>query len=252
MGVVTCRRPMPIADPFGRSLRAAECGRRAAGAVAVCIDARGANVAAVIMEPNAGTNGIVAPDTYWPALRRPRRANAAFLDRRRGDERASAVAANGSPGRRYGEGGRPDLMTLAKGLTGAPIAAGRGGAVRRRRRAAGTRDASYSASPIAAIRWRVRRAWLRWRRTRTEGLIARSRRWAAKCCRELNGFTRAIRLIGDVRGGRRPVRGDRARCAIARRRDRLHPGRETPPGLPQLVRDGVARTAFPSRAAAIS
>ena len=38
------------------------------------IDALGADsVAAVIMEPNAGTNGIVAPDNYWPALRRAHR-----------------------------------------------------------------------------------------------------------------------------------------------------------------------------------
>ena len=28
-----------------------------------------ATVAAVLMEPNAGTNGIVAPDSFWPALR---------------------------------------------------------------------------------------------------------------------------------------------------------------------------------------
>ena len=27
-------------------------------------------IAAVMMEPNAGTNGIVAPDNYWPALRK--------------------------------------------------------------------------------------------------------------------------------------------------------------------------------------
>ena len=44
-------------------------------------------VAAVIMEPNAGSNGIVAPDTYWPALRGATARARHSADRRRGDER---------------------------------------------------------------------------------------------------------------------------------------------------------------------
>ena len=40
-------------------------------AVADEIDRKGAEaVAAVLMEPNAGTNGIVAPDNYWPGFAR--------------------------------------------------------------------------------------------------------------------------------------------------------------------------------------
>ena len=38
------------------------------------IDERGPDqVAAVLMEPNAGTNGIVAPDNFWPLLRQETR-----------------------------------------------------------------------------------------------------------------------------------------------------------------------------------
>ena len=53
----------PFGSAIGRRVRRAE---RAAPS-AQAIDARGADrVAAVLMEPNAGTNGIVAPDGYWP------------------------------------------------------------------------------------------------------------------------------------------------------------------------------------------
>ena len=90
--------PYAYRCPFG-SRDADECGVRAADAVAQRIDALGADaVAAVMMEPNAGTNGIVAPDTYWPALRRATARARRAADRRRSDERASAAAANGSPG----------------------------------------------------------------------------------------------------------------------------------------------------------
>ena len=44
------------------------------------IDRKGAeSVAAVLMEPNAGTNGIVAPDNYWPGLREVTRSRDVFL-----------------------------------------------------------------------------------------------------------------------------------------------------------------------------
>jgi taurine--2-oxoglutarate transaminase len=46
------------------------CGAAAAQHIGALSDARGAaQIAAVLMEPNAGTNGIVAPDSFWPALR---------------------------------------------------------------------------------------------------------------------------------------------------------------------------------------
>lgn len=109
--------------PFGSDSEE-ECGRRAAEAVAACIDDAGADtVAAVAMEPDAGTNGIVAPDNYWPLLRQ--------LTRERGvpliaDEVMSGFGRCGEwfAWQRHGEAGKPDLITLAKGLTGAHLPLG--------------------------------------------------------------------------------------------------------------------------------
>src|SRR5215475_14195541 len=62
--------PYAYRCPFGTA-SAAACGEAAAGHIAALVAQRGAaDVAAVLMEPNAGTNGIVAPDSFWPALRR--------------------------------------------------------------------------------------------------------------------------------------------------------------------------------------
>jgi hydroxymethylbilane synthase len=88
------------------------------------IDAHAADgVAAVLMEPNAGTNGIVAPPAYWPALRGVTREKGAYLI---ADEVMSGFGRCGEwfAWQRYGEEGRPDLMTLAKGLTGAHLPLG--------------------------------------------------------------------------------------------------------------------------------
>src|SRR5439155_441013 len=60
--------PYAYRCPFGSSDES-ECGQRAVAAVADEIDRKGAeSVAAVWMEPIAGTNGIVAPDNYLPGL----------------------------------------------------------------------------------------------------------------------------------------------------------------------------------------
>jgi taurine--2-oxoglutarate transaminase len=79
--------------------------------------------AAVLMEPNAGTNGIVAPDTFWPALREETRTREVLLI---ADEVMSGFGRCGEwfAWQRYGEAGRPDMMTLAKGLTGAHLPLG--------------------------------------------------------------------------------------------------------------------------------
>ena len=49
------------------------------------------------MEPNAGTNGIVVPDGYWPRLREETRGRGVYLI---ADEvmSGSGAAASGSPG----------------------------------------------------------------------------------------------------------------------------------------------------------
>ena len=101
-----------------------ECGEAAAARVAALIGERGAaEVAAVLMEPNAGTNGIVAPDSFWPALRRATREAGVYLI---ADEVMSGFGRCGEwfAWQRYGEAARPDLMTLAKGLTGAHLPLG--------------------------------------------------------------------------------------------------------------------------------
>ena len=75
------------------------------------------------MEPNAGTNGIVAPDGYWPRLREETRERGVYLI---ADEVMSGFGRCGEwfAWQRHGEAGRPDLMTLAKGLTGAHLPLG--------------------------------------------------------------------------------------------------------------------------------
>src|SRR5215510_11752692 len=100
------------------------CGAVAAKHVGALIDEHGADtVAAVLMEPNAGTNSIVAPDSYWPALRAATRERGVYLI---ADEVMSAFGRCGEwfAWQRYGDDARPDMMTLAKGLTGAHVPLG--------------------------------------------------------------------------------------------------------------------------------
>ncbi len=92
--------------------------------IGAAIGAAGAgNVAAVLMEPNAGTNGIVAPANFWPELRAETRKRGVYLI---ADEVMSGFGRCGEwfAWQQHGEAGRPDLMTLAKGLTGAHIPLG--------------------------------------------------------------------------------------------------------------------------------
>src|SRR5207248_7823342 len=67
--------------------------------------------------------GIVPPDNYWPGLREVTRSRGVFLI---ADEVMSAFGRCGEwfAWQRYGDAGKPDLMTLAKGLTGAHVPLG--------------------------------------------------------------------------------------------------------------------------------
>ena len=115
--------PYSYRCPFGTT-DAGHCAQRAVGHVAQLIDNYAADgVSAVLMEPNAGTNGIVAPPGYWPGLRALTRECGVFLV---ADEVMSGFGRCGEwfAWQRYGEEGRPDLMTLAKGLTGAHLPLG--------------------------------------------------------------------------------------------------------------------------------
>ncbi len=122
-GVIHVPPPYAYRGAFG-SHDASTCGERAVVAISDTIDRLGADtIAAVLMEPNAGTNGIVAPDNFWPTLRQATRARGVYLI---ADEVMSGFGRCGEwfAWQRYGEIGKPDLMTLAKGLTGAHLPLG--------------------------------------------------------------------------------------------------------------------------------
>lgn len=191
--------PYAYRCPF-QSTSAAACGVAAAQHVAATIDARGAkDVAAVLMEPNAGTNGIVAPETFWPALHETTRTRGVYLI---ADEVMSGFGRCGEwfAWQRYGEEHRPDLMTLAKGLTGAhaPL-----GAVVVTPEVARILEAqmlltglTYSGHPLScAAGVAALESYA------AEDLIARSRTLGAAMLRTLGELQARHPLIGDVRGG---------------------------------------------------
>jgi taurine--2-oxoglutarate transaminase len=151
------------------------------------------------MEPNAGTNGIVAPDTYWPALRRVASERGVYLV---ADEVMSAFGRCGEwfAWQRQGEVARPDMMTLAKGLTGAALPLG---AVVLSREVCGRIDdrmlyagLTYCGHPLScAAGVAAVRAYA------DERLIVRSRTLGARLFAELQRMQVRHPVIGDVRGG---------------------------------------------------
>ncbi|HEX9472840.1 MAG TPA: aminotransferase class III-fold pyridoxal phosphate-dependent enzyme [Steroidobacteraceae bacterium] len=192
--------PYAYRCPFGTSTDSA-CGEAAADCVASAIDEQGtAAVAAVMMEPDAGTNGIVAPDSYWPALRRKTKERAVYLI---ADEIMSGFGRCGEwfAWQRFGEEGRPDLMTLAKGLTGAYLPLGAvvvsGAIARRLEPQLLLTGLTYCGHPlscaagVAAIE-----------SYQEEDLIARSRRLGAAMLERVRQMQVRHSVIGDVRGGR--------------------------------------------------
>ena len=193
--------PSPYAYrcPFGSSSEV-ECGQRSVGAVADEIDRKGSeSVAAVLMEPNAGTNGIVPPDNYWPGLREVTRSRGVFLI---ADEVMSAFGRCGEwfAWQRYGDVGKPDLVTLAKGLTGAHLPLGAVVINENVARHLETQmlftGLTYSGHPLAcAAGLAAVRAY------EDEQLIERSRRLGGEMLLELKRLQQKHRLIGDVRGG---------------------------------------------------
>lgn len=197
-GVVHALPPYAYRCPFG-STNDEDCGARSASHVAELIDFHGGEVAAVMMEPNAGTNGIVAPANYWPLLRTYTRERKVFLI---ADEVMSGFGRCGEwfAWRRYGEQGRPDLMTLAKGLTGAhaPLGAvvmSADIAARLEREMLYT-GLTYCGHPLScAAGVAAIEAY------DSEQLIERSRRLGAELLQSLRALQRKHEMIGDVRGG---------------------------------------------------
>jgi taurine---2-oxoglutarate transaminase len=191
--------PYSYRCPFGSSTEE-QCGQRAAGAVGSCIDTEGRDrVAAVLMEPNAGSNGIVAPDNFWPLLREATRDRGILLI---ADEVMSGFGRCGEwfAWQRHGEKGRPDIMTLAKGLTGATMPLGAvvmSAAIARRIEGEMFYGGlTYCGHPLScAAGLAALDAY------RDEKLIERSRSLGAKMFQELQKLAKRHSVIGEVRGG---------------------------------------------------
>jgi taurine--2-oxoglutarate transaminase len=195
MGVRHVPPPYAYRCPFGTD-NADDCGRAAAHAVQ---DAITVDTAAVLMEPNAGTNGIVPPDNYWPALRRMTREQGVALI---ADEVMSGFGRCGQwfAWQNYGPENAPDIITCAKGLTGAALPLG---------------AVILSAAVYEKIKDQMLYAGLTYcghpmscaaglaavQAYRDGNLIARSRQLGQGMFAELKLLQARHPVIGDVRGG---------------------------------------------------
>jgi taurine--2-oxoglutarate transaminase len=238
LNVAHAKPPYAYRCPF-QSPDDATCGERAAAHVGHLIDAAGAEgAAAVLMEADAGTNGIVAPGTYWPALRRVTTERSVLLI---ADEVMSGFGRCGEwfAWQRFGEAGRPDLMTLAKGLTGAHVPLGAvvvsatvARAIEGVMFASGLTYCGHPlccAAGVAAVEAYA-----------VEGLIERSRRLGARMTARLRAMAQGLPVIGDVRGGQ----GLFAVVELVRdraTREPLSPWPDTHPALTALISAALAR-----------
>jgi taurine--2-oxoglutarate transaminase len=239
--------PAPYAYrcPFG-TISGIECGTHAAAAVAAAInDKRPEEVAAVIMEPNAGTNGIVAPRNFWPAIRRETRARGVYLI---ADEVMSGFGRCGEwfAWQQHGEAGRPDIMTLAKGLTGAHLPLGAvvvsGQVARALESKVLLSGLTYSGHPLACAA-----GVAAVQSYQDDGLIERSRRLGARMLERLRRMQSHHPVIGDVRGG------DGLFAVVELVRDResrepLAPWPQMHPGLARMLGEAMqAGVSFAAR-----
>jgi taurine--2-oxoglutarate transaminase len=197
-GVLRVPPPYAYRCPFG-TVSDAECVQRNVAHIGAVIERAGAdNVAAVLMEPSAGTNGIIAPDDFWPALSAQARRHGVYLI---ADEVMSGFGRCGEwfAWQAHGEAGRPDLMTLAKGLTGAHIPLG---AVVLARHVAAKLEhdmlntgLTYCGHPLACAAGVAAIAAYQ-----DEKLIERSRVLGEMMLRRLRAMQERHAVIGDVRG----------------------------------------------------
>ena len=152
------------------------------------------------MEVDAGSNGIVPPESFWPELRRVTRERGVFLI---ADEVMSGFGRCGEwfAWQRYGEENRPDLMTLAKGLTAATIPLGAvvmsAAVYEKIEHEMFYGGLTYCGHPLScAAGVAAIDAY------REEKLIERSRRLGAQMFAELQKLAARHAVIGDVRGGK--------------------------------------------------
>jgi len=243
--VVHVPPPYAYRCPFGTTTAEA-CGAAAAAHIGATIADKGTdNVAAVLMEPNAGTNGIVAPPTFWPALRQVTRERGVYLI---ADEVMSGFGRCGEwfAWQRYGPENAPDLMVLAKGLTGAHAPLGAvvvSAAVARILEGQMLMTGlTYSGHPLScAAGVAALQSYAE------ERLIERSRRLGALLFGRLRELQARHAVIGDVRGGD----GLFAVLELVRERasrEPLSPWPQMHPALQQLLRGALdAGVSFAAR-----
>jgi taurine--2-oxoglutarate transaminase len=198
-GVLRVPPPYAYRCPYGTASDA-ECADRNVAHIGALIGQTGADhVAAVLMEPNAGTNGVIAPDNFWPGLRAQTRRHGVYLI---ADEVMSGFGRCGEwfAWQAHGDAGRPDLMTLAKGLTGAHIPLG---AVILAQHVAAKLEhtmlntgLTYCGHPLACAAGVAAIAAYQ-----DEHLIERSRTLGAAMLRQLHAMQERHPVIGNVRGG---------------------------------------------------
>lgn len=194
-GVVQVPPPYSYRCPFGTNT-AEDCGARAAQAVADAIDG---GTSAVLMEPNAGTNGIVAPANYWPRLREITRSHRICLI---ADEVMAGFGRCGQwfSWQHYGQDNAPDLITCAKGLTGAHLPLGAVILSASTARALEPEmlytGLTYCGHPLACAAGLAAIAAYE-----DEQLIERSRHLGASLLQQLQQLQERHPVIGDVRGG---------------------------------------------------
>jgi len=198
-GVVRVPPPYAYRCPFG-TRTADECAVAAVQRVVEVVGELGAaRVAAVMMEPNAGTNGIVPPESFWPGLRAATRSAGVYLI---ADEVMSAFGRCGEwfAWQRYGAESQPDLMTLAKGLTGAHLPLGAvvvsGQVARALEPQMLMTGLTYCGHPLSCAA-----GVAALESYRDERLIERSRTLGARMLGELVSLQGRHAVIGDVRGG---------------------------------------------------
>jgi len=231
--VVHALPPYCYRCPFG--LQYDSCGIRCADHIAELIEWEGpSTVSAILMEPHAGSNGIVAPPEYWPRLREiAYRYNVLLI----ADEVMSGFGRVGHwfAWQQYGDVARPDMMTLAKGLTGAHIPLG---AVVVSRKVTEHFEhqmlytgLTYSGHPLAcAAGVAALDAY------RDEDLIARSHDLGARLHTVLRFLEETHPSIGDIRG-----QGLFAVVEMVKNRETkepLSPWPQTAPALRRLVDEG--------------
>lgn len=234
--VIRALPPYCYRCPFNE--RYPSCNVVCADTIGEMIEREGpSQVAAVLMEPAAGTNGIAAPPEYWPRLREITKRHGVLLI---ADEVMSGFGRVGEwfAWQKYGEKGRPDIMTIAKGLTGAHLPLG---AVvvsekvalyfKERKFMTG---ATYSGHPLAcAAGVAAINAY------RSENLIARSRTVGEAMHKALATLATHHSSIGDIRG-----EGLFAILELIknrRTREALAPWPEIAPSLKTLVAEGRKR-----------